>query len=87
MGDQKSSGWIDLLVETPDGYVIIDHKGFPGSHEDSERKALEYGPQLARYKEAVEKATGRPVLKTFIHMPVVGNMLEVKILEAFVGPS
>ena len=87
VGDQKSSGWIDLLVETPDGYVIIDHKGFPGSHDDSEKKALEHGPQLARYKDAIEKATGRPVLKTFIHMPVVGNILEIKILEAFGGSS
>ena len=78
VGDQKSSGWIDLLVDTPDGYVIIDHKGFPGSDEDSEKKAVEYGPQLARYKDAVEKATGRRVLQTFIHMPIVGNMLEVK---------
>ena len=78
VGDQKASGWIDLLVETAEGYVIIDHKGFPGNHEDSGKKALEYGPQLALYKEALEKATGRPVLKTFIHMPIVGTMVEIR---------
>lgn len=53
VGDQKASGWIDLLVETGSGYVIIDHKSFPGRYDHLEEKLSHYGPQLAVYKETV----------------------------------
>jgi ATP-dependent exoDNAse (exonuclease V) beta subunit len=78
-GNQKANGWIDLLLETPAGLVIIDHKSFPGSKDRREAKALTYAPQLALYREAVEKATGKSVIATIIHMPVVGEMWELKI--------
>ncbi len=75
-------GWIDLLLETPGGFVIIDHKSFPGSKDRREAKALTemtYAPQLAMYREAVEKATGQPVIATIIHMPTMGAIFELKI--------
>jgi ATP-dependent exoDNAse (exonuclease V) beta subunit len=74
---QKASGWIDLLLETPDGYIIIDHKSFPGKQSDIPEQAASYAPQLAIYKEAVEKATGKPILQCFLHMPIVGKMVRV----------
>ncbi len=77
LGDQKSRGWIDLLIETEDGYVIIDHKTFPGSRNQWGKKALEYSPQLGLYKQAVEQAKGKKVLDLFIHMPVVGSMVKI----------
>ena len=73
-GNQKANGWIDLLLETSSGLVIIDHKSFPGSKDRREAKALTYAPQLAMYREAVEKATGKSVIATLIHMPVVGRV-------------
>jgi ATP-dependent exoDNAse (exonuclease V) beta subunit len=77
-GDQQTKGWIDLLLKTPSGgLVIIDHKSFPGSKEKREEKALSHAPQLAIYREAVEKATEESVIATIIHMPVVGVMLQV----------
>ena len=79
IGDQKASGWIDLLLETPQGYVIIDHKSFPGRMEQWSEHALQYAPQLDLYQKAVEKATARPVMATMIHMPVLGVIMEVKI--------
>jgi ATP-dependent exoDNAse (exonuclease V) beta subunit len=79
-GDQKTKGWIDLLLKTPSGgLVIIDHKSFPGSKEKREEKALSHAPQLAIYREAVEKATEKSVIATIIHMPVVGEMMELRI--------
>jgi ATP-dependent exoDNAse (exonuclease V) beta subunit len=78
-GDQKANGWIDLLLETPSGFVIIDHKSFPGSMDKWGDKAIGYAPQLALYREAVEKATEKSVIATMIHMPVLGVMLELKI--------
>ncbi len=77
--NQKAKGWIDLLLETPDGLVVIDHKSFPGSKDRRQERALSYAPQLSMYREAVEKATGKSVIATMIHMPVVGEMWEIAI--------
>ena len=63
-------------MELPDGYVIIDHKSYPG--QDSEERATKYAPQLRAYKEAVEKATGKPVIDTLLHLPVSGLILRIQ---------
>jgi hypothetical protein len=75
-------GFIDMLLELDDGFVIIDHKTFPGA--PAEERAREYAPQLAAYRRAVEAAameagTGKKVLATLIHMPVIGKVYEVGI--------
>ncbi|CAA7618449.1 exodeoxyribonuclease V subunit beta [Magnetospirillum sp. SS-4] len=75
VGDQRISGRIDLLVETDDGFVIIDHKSFPGSADRWPQKAMEYAPQLALYGRLVQQATGKPVKECLVHMPVAGIML------------
>ncbi|WP_042458977.1 UvrD-helicase domain-containing protein [Neobacillus dielmonensis] len=74
-GLQKASGWMDLLLDTPKGWIIIDHKTFPGKQADWLSKASSYLPQLQIYAEALQKATGRPVHEAWIHMPVVGAMI------------
>jgi hypothetical protein len=66
-------------LETPAGIVIIDHKSFPGSKDRRQERALSHAPQLALYREAVAKATGKSVIATIIHMPVVGEMIEIRI--------
>jgi len=76
-GWQKASGWIDLLLLTPKGWVIIDHKTFPGKETDWPTRAASYLPQLQTYAEAITKATGRPVAEAWIHMPVVGAMIHI----------
>jgi len=70
--NQLMHGWIDLLLELPDGYVIVDHKSYPGT--DGQEHAKQYAPQLAIYKKAVEMATGKPVLEQLIHMQVIGQV-------------
>jgi len=47
IGDQRASGRVDLLLETAEGFVIIDHKTFPGASDTWVEKASEYAPQLA----------------------------------------
>lgn len=81
MGNQKMSGWLDLLIEKPEGFVIIDHKSFPGPMSKWEEKALGYAPQLYLYRQAVERATHLPVLGTYIHMPIAGVMLEIEAIK------
>lgn len=72
---QLIQGWIDMLLETPDGWVIIDHKSYPGT--DIDKLVKEYAPQLMAYKEAVEKATNRPVIEMLLHLPVSGLILKL----------
>lgn len=71
------SGFIDLLLEVADGYVIIDHKSFPGSRDKATKKAETFGGQLGVYAEGVKKATGREVLGCYIHLPVSGMCCEI----------
>lgn len=79
VGNQKARGWVDLLLKTKSGYVIIDHKSFPGNETERHKKVLDYGSQLAIYKEAIEKATGTSVLSTMIHMPMLGKILDISL--------
>ncbi|QQE80464.1 exodeoxyribonuclease V subunit beta [Alicyclobacillus sp. SO9] len=78
-GLQTASGWIDLLIETQKGWVIVDHKSFPGKISAWVAKAESYLPQLRVYRDAVVKATGKPVIGAWIHMPVVGAMVGFKM--------
>ena len=42
-------------------------------------KAIEYAPQLALYREAMEKAAHQQVIATMIHVPVLGVLLKLNI--------
>jgi hypothetical protein len=67
--DEKGSvisGTLDLLVETVDGYWILDHKS--DAPDDTAGRFSVYRPQLARYAEIIQKAfPEKPVLGTGIH--------------------
>ena len=73
-------GFIDMLLDLPDGYVIIDHKTHPMAF-DAESYAASCAGQLSIYRQAVEAATGKKVLQTIIHLPNLGRCYEVKINE------
>ncbi len=75
MGNVKASGWMDLVLETHTGWVIVDHKTFPGKVSSWEDKAKGYLPQLQVYASALQAATGKPVREAWIHMPVVGVII------------
>lgn len=70
-------GFIDMLLELPDGYVIVDHKTHPMAF-DAEEYAAGCAGQLRLYRKAVEAATGKPVKQTIIHLPNLGMCFEVK---------
>ncbi|MEA3333319.1 MAG: PD-(D/E)XK nuclease family protein, partial [Pseudomonadota bacterium] len=71
------SGVIDLLLEVPAGYVIIDHKSFPGNNKAATEKAVTFTGQLGGYAEAVAVATGKNVVGCFIHLPVSGMVVDM----------
>jgi ATP-dependent helicase/nuclease subunit A len=74
---RRVKGTIDMLLETEAGFVVIDHKTFPGKFEEWEARAITYAPQLALYRYIVEAATNKPVIAQYIHMPVVAAMIKL----------
>jgi ATP-dependent exoDNAse (exonuclease V) beta subunit len=79
---QRMNGWIDVLVDTEEGWVIIDHKSFPGAKREWDQRALSYSGQLEAYRRAVMQATERPVISQWIHFSVGGGMVEVMLNQA-----
>ncbi|MDD3813131.1 MAG: UvrD-helicase domain-containing protein [Desulfocapsaceae bacterium] len=72
------NGFIDLLLEIPEGYLIVDHKSFAGNAQEAQKKAASFAGQLGVYAEAVAMATGRNVTGTWIHLPVIGASMNVQ---------
>lgn len=70
-------GFIDMLLEFPDYYVVIDHKSHPIA-SDAKEYAAGCAGQLRCYHKAVEAATGKRVKQTIIHLPNLGMCFEVK---------
>jgi len=63
VGDAVIEGYIDLLVERPDGLVVVDYKTDSARSEAEIAAALDrYELQGAAYAVALEVVTGRPVV-------------------------
>jgi ATP-dependent helicase/nuclease subunit A len=77
-GDRRIVGTIDLLLETSEGLVIVDHKTFPGRVEGAWRaKVVEFLPQFAAYAAALRTTRARPVRSGWVHLPAGGAMVQV----------
>ncbi len=73
-GMQRGKGFIDMIIRLENGDVLVDHKTVDGDADRLEAKACGYAGQLAIYREAWEKATGRNVVETLIHFSLVGKI-------------
>ena len=71
---QRITGFIDHLLETEMGPLVVDHKIFPGRRNELEPKALSYSGQLDCYRRAV----GREALLA-IHLVTLGALVLVEI--------
>ena len=74
-------GRIDLLLETRDGWVILDHKANPAPRDRWDQVAQEYGGQLSVYADALARATGRSVAEAWIVLPVGAGAIQVAASE------
>ena len=72
------AGTADLLAHTPAGYAVIDHKTFPGTLAQAISRLPAYSGQLATYAAALTAATGTPVQSTWIHLPILGTLVELR---------
>jgi ATP-dependent exoDNAse (exonuclease V) beta subunit len=71
---------VDLFLELTDGFVLVDHKSFPGSERERDRRLVEeYAPQLGWYARVLTGALKKPMKAAFIHLPIRGEMAEVAL--------
>lgn len=82
---QIINGRIDLLLELPEGWILLDHKSNPQSADQWERIAEEHAGQLAAYKDAIVRATGKPVLESWLFFPVSAGAVSIDFVEQFHG--
>lgn len=73
---QRIAGFMDLLLETEAGWIVVDHKTFPGPRKEWAAKALSYSGQLNCYRQALAK-NGRLCLELWIHFAVGGGLAEI----------
>jgi ATP-dependent exoDNAse (exonuclease V) beta subunit len=77
-GERRVSGVLDLLLETPTAYVIIDHKTFPAKAASAWRaKCAGFIPQLVAYAILLDAVGEKKVAAAWVHLPVGGGMVEV----------
>ncbi|HVW27364.1 MAG TPA: PD-(D/E)XK nuclease family protein [Polyangiaceae bacterium] len=76
-GRRRIRGTIDLLLDTPRGAVIIDHKTYPGAMNTWSDRAATFAPQLAAYSEAL-RAAGRTVSECWVSFAVAGGVVRLE---------
>ena len=74
---QEATGFIDLVIETPKGWVIIDHKSSPAKRSDWQANSVKYSGQLDVYRRAIKNVSDKPVLECWIHFALTGGLVEV----------
>lgn len=77
-------GTADLVLETGRGFVVVDHKSFPGSLEETAKRADAYLGQVGAYVGGLSVRRGDRV-ETWVHLPIQGAVVEVKEAAQAVG--
>jgi ATP-dependent helicase/nuclease subunit A len=71
-------GAVDLLVPLDGGgWLLVDHKSFPGDASTRDERARGYAGQLGAYAAAIEAATGERVREMWVHMAVRGECVRL----------
>jgi hypothetical protein len=74
---QTMQGRIDLLLETEDGWILIDHKSNPAPRDRWGEVAGEHAGQLFMYAAALEHVTARPVREIWILLAIAGGAIRI----------
>lgn len=75
--NQLLVGTADMLLATPAGWVVIDHKTFPGPQSQWVQESKGYAGQLRAYSDALKLATGKDVTAHYIHFAIGGGIVQV----------
>lgn len=74
---QLVAGFIDLLLDTSGGWVIVDHKTFPGPSSEWKAKAQSYSGQIQHYVEAL-RANNQKVASAWIYFAAGGGVVRLQ---------
>ena len=69
----------DLVLEGPDGLVLIQYSGFPGDGRAREAKAIELAPWLYLTKTALQIVFKQAAVRTFVHFVISGTIIELVV--------
>jgi len=80
---QLYKGEADLLLETDEGYILIDYKSYPGSidrvlNAETNNYAGKYSGQLNIYQKMIENITEKKVVNKFIYYTVLGRLIKLE---------
>lgn len=79
IGNQTLSGRLDVVIETSNAFIVIDHKSFPGARTAWLDQARKYAGQLRFYGEALTASMVLPkAVQLAIHLPIAGEVLIVE---------
>jgi ATP-dependent helicase/nuclease subunit A len=76
---QVVKGQVDLLLDAPAGWILIDHKANPRGGDAWEEVARRYSGQLKLYKMRICAATSRPVAEVWLYFPVAAGAISVRV--------
>ena len=76
-GETLLQGVVDLWSELPEGILLLDYKTDRVTPQTQADRAKEYEPQLRAYAWALERITGKKVLRRMIWFFATGQMTEV----------
>lgn len=74
---QVLNGRIDLLLETEQGFILVDHKSSPSARSEWTELVTAYKPQLNAYADAIEATTAKKVLEQWLLLPVSAAMVKI----------
>lgn len=80
-------GFIDLLFEEEDGFVIVDYKTDDVDEEPSEDKSEQYSIQAGIYALAAHRVTGKPVKEVILLFLRAGKEISFTNLEKLMAAA
>lgn len=76
-GETLLQGVVDCWTETPEGLLLADYKTDRVTRETQQERASRYAPQLRAYARALERITGKPVLRSFLWFFSTDDAVEI----------
>ncbi len=76
-GETLLQGVVDLWSELPEGLLLLDYKTDRVTEETQAARAAEYAPQLRAYAWALERMTGKKVLRRMIWFFATGQAVDI----------
>lgn len=74
---------IDLIIETPEGLILIQNSGFAGDEKNWNKKAKDLGNWLQFSKAALQEVFDEPRVRTFVNFVLGSGLIEVEFTPSF----